>query len=65
MRQSGHWGKEALSPQRLRDLLKERFQAVDLKKAADDVRVFLKDPRELDLWSREFFEDLTDRIVCG
>jgi predicted nucleotidyltransferase component of viral defense system len=65
MRQSGHWGNESLVPQRLRDLLKERFQSVDFQKAADDVRVFLRDPRELDLWSRKFFEDLADHIVPG
>ena len=65
MRQSGHWGKDSLSTLRLRDLLKERFQVLDFQKAADDVRVFLKDPRELDLWSREFFDKLSDRIVSG
>jgi len=65
MRQSGHWGNESLTPQRLRDLLKERFQVLDFRKAADDVRVFLKDPRELDLWSREFFDKLADGIVSG
>jgi predicted nucleotidyltransferase component of viral defense system len=65
MRQSGHWGDESLSPQRLRDLLKERFQAVDLQKATGDVRVFLKDPRELDLWSHKFFDDLADRVAIS
>jgi hypothetical protein len=65
MRQSGHWGNEALSPERLRGLLKERFQAVDFQKAAKDVRVFLRDPRELDLWSGAFFDDLVDHIATG
>lgn len=65
MRQSGHWGDESLSPQRLRDLLKQKFQAVDLQKATGDVRVFLKDPRELDLWSHEFFDDLANRVAIS
>jgi hypothetical protein len=65
MCQSGHWGDESLSPQLLRDLLKERFQAVDFQKATGDVRVFLKDPRELNLWSREFFDDLADRVAIS
>jgi len=65
MRQSGHWGNESLTPQRLRDLLKERFQVVNIRNAVEEVRVFLKDPRELDLWSRDFFQSLTDRIAFG
>lgn len=65
MRQSGHWGDESLTPQRLRDLLKARFQVVNIRNAVEEVRVFLKDPRELDLWSRDFFESLTDRIDFG
>jgi hypothetical protein len=30
--------------------------------AADEVRVFLPDPRELELWSQEFFGDLAAKL---
>jgi hypothetical protein len=46
----------------LQQLLKERFAAVDIDQAAEEVRVFLPDPRELDLWSQEFFMDLAGSI---
>jgi hypothetical protein len=46
----------------LQRLLNERFAAVDIDQAAEEVRVFLPDPRELDLWSQEFFMDLAGRI---
>jgi hypothetical protein len=62
MRQSGHWNGALIDGDILQRLLKERFAAVDVQQAAEEVRVFLPDPRELDLWSREFFIDLAGRI---
>lgn len=62
MRQSGHWNGGTITKQVLADLLRERFANIDFKQAADEVRVFLPDPRELQLWSREFFDDLADRL---
>lgn len=46
-------------------LLRERIAEIDFRKAADEVRVFLHDPRELELWSTEFFLDIADRIEVG
>jgi len=34
----------------LHKLLKERFDRIDIAAAADEVRPFLRDPRELVLW---------------
>lgn len=65
MRQSGHWSGGAITPQVLVDLLRERFAAVDFKQAAEEVRVFLPDPRELKLWSRDFFDSLATRLIAG
>ena len=39
------------------------FETVDLTAAADEVRPFLRDARELSLWSKAFFKDLTCRLV--
>ena len=65
MRQSGHWDGGAITRRVLVDLLRERFAAIDFKLAADEVRVFLPDPRELQLWSREFFDGLAVRLGAG
>lgn len=62
MRQSGHWSGEPITLEILKGLLLERFAGIDFKKAADEVRIFLADPRELDLWSPSFFNDLAKRI---
>jgi hypothetical protein len=65
MRQSGHWNGEPLTLGALKALLIERFAGIDFRKAADEVRVFLSDPRELDLWSSEFFGNLADQLGTG
>lgn len=65
MRQSGHWNGGTITRNVLVDLLRERFATIDFKQAADEVRVFLSDPRELQLWSREFFDGLAGRLGKG
>jgi predicted nucleotidyltransferase component of viral defense system len=65
MRQSGHWDGESITPEILQNLLRERFSSIDFKKAAAEVRIFLSDPRELDLWSQDFFNDLAVRTCAA
>jgi hypothetical protein len=65
MRQSGHWEGGILDRDTLTRLLRQRFEKIDFRKAAEEVRVFLQDPRELELWSTDFFLDLADRIEAG
>jgi predicted nucleotidyltransferase component of viral defense system len=65
MRQSGHWDGETLTRETLVVLLRERFSEIDFHQAAEEVRVFLPDPRELELWSRAFFDDVTIRLGSG
>jgi hypothetical protein len=62
MRQSGHWKGDPINLEILIGLLLERFVGIDFKKAANEVRVFIPDPRELELWSPSFFNDLAKRI---
>lgn len=46
----------------VRTLLKERIQSVDMAAAAADVRPFLRDPRELQLWNEEFFMQMVPQL---
>jgi predicted nucleotidyltransferase component of viral defense system len=62
MRQTGHWNGEPINARSLKELLLARFADIDFKKAADEVRIFISDPRELELWSPSFFNDLAERI---
>ena len=62
MRQTGHWSGKPINARSLKELLLARFADIDFKKAADEVRIFISDPRELELWSPSFFNDLAERI---
>lgn len=66
MEQSGKWNpKEELTLPRLKELLKDRFGHVDFESATQDVSPFLSAQEKdgLDLWSAEFFSDITDRYL--
>jgi predicted nucleotidyltransferase component of viral defense system len=63
MRQSGHWNKnKPLSSLDVINLLTDTIQSLDVKQAKEDVRSFVRDPRTLDIWSKEFFISLLSRI---
>lgn len=65
MRQSGDWLLEKpLDALALRGLLKERFSRISYDQAKEDIEPFLKDPRELTLWSEGFFMELIPLINC-
>lgn len=49
----------------LSGLLRERFAAVGFRQTADEVRPFLSDPRELDLWPQEFFDEAASRWISA
>lgn len=46
-------------------LLKDRIRSVDIAAAAEDVRPFLRDPRELQLWNEEFFMQLIPQLQAA
>lgn len=63
MRQSMHWTEpHALSKDDFLTLYRARVQQIDFARAADDARPFLHDPRELDVWSAQFFSALAPRF---
>lgn len=66
MRQSGDWPLETPpTAPGLRDQLSERFANIGFDQAREDIEPLLKDPREVRLWSRDFFNDLIPLIQIG
>ncbi len=53
---------ETLDLAALKVLLKERIERVDISAAAEEVRPFIRDTRELELWSKDLFLDLAKKI---
>ena len=63
MEQTGHWeAGEDLDVARLRRLLTRRVEQVDFDQARSDVRPFIRDDAELNLWNRPFFQSLAGRV---
>lgn len=47
----------------LRTMLNERFEAIDYERAKQDVLPFITDANKLDLWSKEFFIDISKNLA--
>ena len=64
MVQSGHWDPgSSLTAESFREALRQRISRLDVDGAKADVRPFLRDPARLDVWSRDFFLAVTEKIV--
>ncbi|MGB9893554.1 MAG: nucleotidyl transferase AbiEii/AbiGii toxin family protein [Candidatus Saccharicenans sp.] len=63
MRQTGNWtGPNSLNERVFRKMLREKIEAVNVKQIRREVEPFVRDPAALELWSREFFLDVIERI---
>ena len=51
-----------LTIENLRDLLDDRFDNLDINQAKQDVLPFVKDKTKLDIWSVDFFKDITKNL---
>jgi predicted nucleotidyltransferase component of viral defense system len=61
LQQTGHWQENhVLTNSELLGLLKERFAIIDFEQAKQDIKPFLKNPAVLDIWSKEFFESISE-----
>jgi|SRR5690554_1485562 len=64
LKQSGHLSdKETLTLSLLKELLLKRIEEVDFSKAKEDVLPFIKDSRQLENWSGDFFSNLVNLII--
>ncbi len=51
-----------LTIESLKEILKEKFEAIDYLSAKSDVMPFIKDIKSLELWDKDFFIDITGRL---
>jgi predicted nucleotidyltransferase component of viral defense system len=61
-KQSGHLQEENSSEQEFRKLLERRIDALDVAAAVSDVARFVKDTEALNIWSRDYFRELAQRV---
>lgn len=53
---------DELTKQTIKELLLQRIEMLDAAKAKNDVQPFIKDMREIELWSKEFFVSVIENI---
>jgi hypothetical protein len=63
MKQTGHLEADAsLTEEVLIQMLQERIISTDFNNTKNDVKNLLKDPSSLEIWSKEFFSSVRDKI---
>ncbi|MBN2777782.1 MAG: nucleotidyl transferase AbiEii/AbiGii toxin family protein [Bacteroidales bacterium] len=60
--QSNHLSEATISRNDFIKLLKTKIETVDFKNAAAEVQVFIKKPSDIELWSKDYFLQLTEMI---
>ena len=63
LRQRGvYTDKSPLSPAQCTDMIARRIESVDFEAARADVAAFVPDPRDLDVWSRDYFHHVLGNL---
>lgn len=61
--QTGHIkGHETVDAAFVKTRLKEKLEALNFKNMLDDIRPLAKDRREIDLWTREMFFKIIEKL---
>ncbi|MDP3915424.1 MAG: nucleotidyl transferase AbiEii/AbiGii toxin family protein [Bacteroidota bacterium] len=63
--QFGSLGQEELTRENFKRLLKDKISVTNMEMVKADVRPFIKNPGEMDIWSKEYFTHLADLIQFG
>ena len=50
---------------RLTEKLIERLSTADIKQVKEDVLPFVRNPKELDIWSNDYFVQLAGMMIMG
>jgi predicted nucleotidyltransferase component of viral defense system len=62
-RQSGHWPEDqAFTAGTLQKLLTDRINNLDVSQARRDIERFITDPRPLEIWTRQYFKQIGQKI---
>lgn len=63
LEQTGHLQRKKLEPKLLIEMLDERFGTIDFTKAKEDVKAFVSNQESLELWSADFFRQITRQYL--
>ena len=54
---------EDITLEQFKEKLKERFSTADIKQVKEDVLPFVRNPKELDIWSNDYFVQLAGMVI--
>jgi len=60
--QSGHISRNDISREFIMLLLRKKIQSSNIERVKDDVLPFVKNPKELNIWSTEYFLQLIEKV---
>ena len=53
---------EDITLEQFKEKLKERLYTADIKQVKEDVLPFVRNPKELDIWSNDYFVQLAEMM---
>jgi predicted nucleotidyltransferase component of viral defense system len=59
---TGDWLADSITPSQINLLLSEKINAVAMEQIKEDVIRFIPNPNVLDIWSKEYFLDLIEKL---
>jgi len=59
---TGDWSENTISKVQIVELLHQKIETVSVKNIKDDVVRFINDHQKLNIWSQDYFKDLTTRM---
>ena len=60
--QSGDWSKKTMTREEFTQLLIDKIDQVSIKDIKEDIVRFIPDDNLLEIWSRDYFRELANRI---
>ena len=59
---TGDWINDEITADDVHSLLSAKFKAVSFDKIKEDILPFIKDAKKLEIWSEQYFDDLSEKI---
>jgi hypothetical protein len=60
--ESGDWSQESMTKNQLLDLLALKIATLDINRVKEDVIRFIPNPKDLDIWSRAYFQQVCEKL---
>ena len=56
--------REDMTLDEIKEILFRRFEGIDYVQAKSDVLPFIRNPAALEIWSKDFFQSITNQLIA-